>query len=225
MAVLRLVALACVLASLAVAAAAQIPDPGTGAEAFKNCPADIATIGQTVTCTFAVANTGDFPATVSALTEQSPFPGGVIVDISCTIAGGTVIDEGDTLAPNTPCLGTFQVTIPNDRTLCNTFVLDRVTIELAYTQFPVPLFAGAFATEVTAIVCPADISIRKVADELSKVGDPVTYTFTICNDGDITVNRGSVTDTLLGDLTAFFPATLAPDQCVEVVRTRTVAIG
>ena len=57
------------------------------------------------------------------------------------------------------------------------------------------------------------------------MGDPVTYTFEICNDGDVTVNRGSVTDTLLGDITAFFPATLAPGECVEVELTRTVAAG
>ena len=66
----------------------------------------------------------------------------------------------------------------------------------------------------------ADITITKTADALSKVGDSVTYTFRICNVGDITVNRGSVTDTLLGDLTAFFPATLAPGQCAMVERTR-----
>ena len=51
------------------------------------------------------------------------------------------------------------------------------TIALLYTQFPPPLTAGAFATEITLIVCPADISITKTADALSKVGDPVTYTF------------------------------------------------
>ena len=89
-------------------------------------------------------------------------------------------------------------------------------IELLYDQFPVPLTAGAFATHTTAIVCPADISITKTADELSKVGDPVTYTFEICNDGDATVNRGSVTDTLLGDITASFPATLAAGACATV---------
>ena len=49
---------------------------------------------------------------------------------------------------------------------------------------------------------------------------PVTYTFRICNVGDVTVNRGTVTDTLLGDLTTFFPATLTPGQCVDVVQTR-----
>ena len=71
----------------------------------------------------------------------------------------------------------------------------------------------------------ADIEITKTADALSKVGDPVNYTFRICNVGDVAVNRGSVTDTLLGNLTEFFPATLAPDQCVDVVRTRTVLAG
>ena len=39
------------------------------------------------------------------------------------------------------------------------------------------------------------------------------------------MTRGSVTDTLLGNLTEFFPATLAVNQCVAVTRTRTVAAG
>ena len=84
------------------------------------------------------------------------------------------------------------------------------------------MIAGAFATETTHIVCPANITITKTADELSKVGDPVTYTFEICNDGDVTVNRDTVTDTVLGDITASFPATLTPGECVTVERTRTV---
>ncbi len=72
-------------------------------------------------------------------------------------------------------------------------------------------------------MCPADISITKTADELSKVGDPVTYTFEICNVGVAPVNRDSVTDTLLGDITASFPATLAPGECATVELQRTVA--
>jgi uncharacterized repeat protein (TIGR01451 family) len=195
-----------------------------GASATKDCPGLLARLGDTITCNFTVQNIGAFPAQVAELTEQSPFPGGNVVDISC-LAGGVTIDEGDTLAPNVPCTGTFQVTIPNDRTLCNTFLIDRVDISLLYTNFPQPVIAGAFATHVTGILCPAEISITKTADVLSKVGDSVTYTFEICNVGDVTVNRGSVTDTLLGDLTPFFPATLAPDQCATVVRMRTVAAG
>ena len=189
-------------------AEAQVPPQPTGASASKDCPGVAATLGETITCNFTVRNIGFFPGQVTALTEQSPFPGGAVVDISC-VAGGAVIDEGDTLAPSTPCTGTFPVTVPNDPTLCNSPLVDRVEIALLYSQFQVPLVAGAFATHTTLILCPADITITKTADELSKVGDTVTYTFVLCNEGDATVNRGSVVDTLLGDISPSFPATLA----------------
>jgi hypothetical protein len=57
------------------------------------------------------------------------------------------------------------------------------------------------------------------------VGDSVTYTFEICNDGAGVANRVSVIDTLLGNLTPVFPADLDPDECATVTRTRTVAPG
>ena len=117
----------------------------------------------------------------------------------------TVITVGDTLAAGTPCAGTFQVTIPNDPTLCGTAVADRVEIALRYTDV---LVADAGATGITLIVCPADISITKMADALSKVGDEVTYTFEICNDGAGVANRDSVNDTLLGDITDVLPGHL-----------------
>ncbi len=46
------------------------------------------------------------------------------------------------------------------------------------------------------------VKIDKGGDTLSKVGDPVTYTFAIQNDGDLALSLTSVSDTLLGDLTA-----------------------
>jgi uncharacterized repeat protein (TIGR01451 family) len=220
---LPMLALLMVLA-VALPGAAQAQEPGTGASASKECPGALAVLGETITCNFVVQNIGDFPAQVAELTEQSPFPGGTVSDISC-VAGGVVIDEGDTLAPDVPCAGTFQVTIPNDPALCNTFLIDRVDIALQYSQFPQPVIAGAFATHVTGIVCPADISITKTADALGKVGDPVTYTFVLSNDGDAEVNRVSVIDTLLGDISASFPATLAPGASATVTLNRTVLAG
>ena len=72
-------------------------------------------------------------------------------------------------------------------------------------------------------MCPADITVTKTADELSKVGDPVTYTIEICNVGVVAVNRDSVTDTLLGDISASFPATWRRGSVSTVVlQTRTV---
>jgi hypothetical protein len=217
------VALVAAVGTLVGANPAQAQTP-TGAKATKVCAPVITTIGDTVTCDFTVENDGDNPATVAALTEQSPVPGGPTVNVSCT-AGAVVINTGDTLAAHTECLGTIQVTIPDDPTICNTFLTDLVTVLLSYPQFSPPLTAGAFATNSETVICPADITITKTADQLSKVGDSVNYSFEICNVGDVTVNRDTVTDTLLGDLTASFPATLAPGACVTVTQTRTVAAG
>ncbi len=129
---------------------------------------------------------------------------------------------GSTLAPGVDCTGTFQVTIPNNPALCGTAVADRVEIALRYTDV---LIADAGATGITLIVCPADITITKTADALSKVGDSVTYTFEICNVGEGVVDRGTVTDTLLGDLTHPSRQTLDPDECATVIRMRTVEAG
>jgi len=132
---------------------AQEPPPGTGASADKDCPGEAATLGQTITCNFTVENIGDFPAQVTTLTEQTPFPSGPSSAISCT-AGGAAISQGSTLAQATPCTGTFQVTIPNDPALCGTVLTDRVDIQLLYTNFQEPLVAGAFATHLTLVQCP-----------------------------------------------------------------------
>jgi hypothetical protein len=218
-----LVLVAAVGALLVVASPAQAQEPpDIGASAIKNCPIQTAELGETVTCTFIVANLSSLDGVVTSLTETNPDPG-TPVDISCTVVGGTeVISEGDTLAGNTLCAGTVDVTIPDDPALCGTSQTDRVEIALQYNQFDPPLTSGAFATHTFAIICPADISITKTADELSKAGDDVTYTFEICNLGDATVNRDSVNDTLLGDITDSFPPSLAPGECATVVLQRTV---
>lgn len=210
------------LGMLVVASPAQAQEPpDIGASAIKNCPSQTAELGDTVTCTFIVANLSSLDGVVTSLTETNPDPG-TPVNISCTTAGGAVIDAGDTLAGNTLCAGTVDVTIPDDPALCGTSQTDRVEIALQYNQFDPPLTSGAFATHTFAIICPADISITKTADELSKAGDDVTYTFEICNLGDATVNRDSVNDTLLGDITDSFPPSLAPGECATVVLQRTV---
>jgi uncharacterized repeat protein (TIGR01451 family) len=196
----------------------------TGASATKECPPAPALLGETITCMIAVQNVGAFPAVITTLTETSPFPGGTVSDISCE-AGGVTYATGDTLPNGVPCLGTFQVTIPNDPALCGTGHVDRVDIQLRYDNFTPPLVAGAFATHTTQVVCPADISITKTADVLSKVGDSVTYTFLLTNEGDATVDRVSVNDTLLGDVSASFPATLAAGASATVQLQRTVAAG
>ena len=190
------------------------------------------TIGDTVECTATFANSGLLPATVTSLTETEPFiavgnPGnGTPIAITCTLPDGTtVIDVGDTLPPGVVCTAVFEITIPDDPALCNTAFRDRVDIELEYDVGDPPLTAGAFATHTLLVFCPT-IEVTKVADELGKVGDPVTYTITVCNPGLIVVlTRESVIDSLLGDISDEFGATLAADTCEEVVLARDVVAG
>ena len=70
-----------------------------------------------------------------------------------------------------------------------------------------------------------DLTIDKSGDTLSKEGDTITYTFVIKNTGDCTLNRDSVTDTVLGTLTSYFPASLVPNEEVTVTRTHTCPAG
>jgi uncharacterized repeat protein (TIGR01451 family) len=206
-------------------ATAQVPPAdATGAGATKDCPGLTAQLGQTVTCTFTVENEGATPATITELVEISPDPGGAPVDISCSI-GAVTYDEGDLLPNDQVCSGSFTLTVPNDPALCGTALRDRVEVEFSYPAFTPPLTSGAFATHTTLIACPADISITKTADALGKIGDPVTYTFVITNDGDATATRVSVIDTLLGNISASFPATLAAGQSATVTINRTVVAG
>ena len=219
----RVLVLVAAVGMLVAVSSAQAQE-GTGAEANKDCPGISASPGDTVVCNFSIENTGDLPAVITTLTETSPDPGGTPVNISC-VAGGVTYDTGDTLPNDVVCSGTFTLVVPNEPALCGTAIRDRVDIALRYDQFTPPLTAGAFATHTTLIVCPADISVTKVADELSKVGDPVNYTITITNNGDGVVNRVSVIDSLLGDISASFAATLAPGASTQAVVTRTVLAG
>jgi Domain of unknown function DUF11 len=75
------------------------------------------------------------------------------------------------------------------------------------------------------------ITVDKTGDALSKVGDDVTYTFTITNDGSAdspNLILDSINDTVLGDLADEAPAvcdSLAPGTSCTFSVTRTVQAG
>ncbi len=234
---LVLVLVLVVAAFIAVLATAAQAQEQTGATATKDCPQapvnDPYTIGDTVTCTATFRNDGRVPGhgdvadrdrPVCCLSVRRPTGRPSTSSARCRTARRSST-KGDTLAPGVVCTATFGVTIPNDPALCNTVFRDRVDIELEYPQFTPPLTAGAFATHTLLVVCRPTITVTKVADELSKVGDPVNYTIQVCNTGLITVTKQSVIDSLLGDITASFDATLAPGACDSATVSRTVAAG
>ena len=195
-----------------------------GVDVTKTCTPNPVVVGEVVTCTIVVTDTSsdDGPALVN----------GTIVD-SLT---GNLLAAGNTAVVSSNCTAALPDPAGDPRGTC-TIVTRRTvlaadpdrlcnTVTVRYNPQGFPNNITDTATACVDVKRPvADIEITKKADALSKVGDSVTYTFEICNVGDITVTRGSVTDTLLGNLTEFFPATLAPDQCVTVTRTRTVLAG
>ena len=72
-----------------------------------------------------------------------------------------------------------------------------------------------------------ELTVDKDGDTISKVGDDVDYTITITNSGAITLYKQSITDTLLGDLTANAGcgASLAPGESCTINVSRTVQAG
>ncbi len=213
------------LATFTSSAEAVDPPQDTGASATKVCaPAvapDFYTIGETIPCTALFANTGLTPATVTDMTDVAPFislvspDNGAPIDIECALLSdpATVIGEGDTLNPNQVCRADFLATIPNDVAFCNRSFRDLASISLEYPQFDPPLEAFAGASATTAVLCPPSISVRKTADDLGKITDPVNYTIEVCNTGVIPVTKVSVTDPLIPGVDAAFEPALAPGAC------------
>ena len=67
------------------------------------------------------------------------------------------------------------------------------------------------------------MEVTKVADPTtSKAGDSVDYTIRVCNCGDVTLEKTSVNDSLLGDLSGSYGDTLAGDACESHEFPRTV---
>ncbi len=68
---------------------------------------------------------------------------------------------------------------------------------------------GLFTTNVMAATEPdPSIEIEKTGDNLSKAGDSVDYTFVISNTGNIDLERDSVEDDVIGDISSEFPEVL-----------------
>ena len=69
------------------------------------------------------------------------------------------------------------------------------------------------------------ISVAKTCTPTVHVGDDITYEITITNTGNETLNITSVTDTVLGDITSSFPATLGAGLSDTETFTHTADLG
>lgn len=176
----------------------------------------VSVVGETATTTVTVTNTSsaDSPDLANGLIEDTllgdlldPANPHVVssdcaavlpVGGSCTIVAGRVVQAGD---PD-PLAHTVSV---------------RYNPAGGYPNLITD------SAEATSDLVQPDTSLTlTTTPSAGLVGDVIVYTFTITNTGNAALERVSVQDTLLGNLTALFPATLAPGASATVTVNRAI---
>jgi uncharacterized repeat protein (TIGR01451 family) len=165
-------------------------DPDPAIEIVKDADtAGPAGLGETITYTFAVTNTGN--VTLSNATITDPLPGLTWVtgpNVGTLAPGETktgtatyVVTEADVDAGNVHNIATATGTPPEDCVTC--------TPPTDEDDHDVP----------TDELNPA-FTLTKAADTEGPVtlGDTITYTFTVTNTGNVTIENVTVTDALAG---------------------------
>jgi uncharacterized repeat protein (TIGR01451 family) len=156
----------------------------TGVTIKKTGPAT-AEVGETITYTIKVTNTGDVDLYISSLTDT------ILGDLTSQITGGviTLAEVSETFTYTHTVLQTDSDPLYNKITVIgeNQFGADEVTdsddqrVDIKYT----------------------DVSIVKTGPTTALVGETITYTITVYNDGEVDLYIDSLYDTLLGDLSSY----------------------
>jgi uncharacterized repeat protein (TIGR01451 family) len=181
----------------------------------------LSTVGNVVGYSITVTNDGsdDSPALVDGSIVDSLL--GDLLDPLNPFVDGAASTCTPILATGDGCSIVAQRTVqpgdpdPLPNTVTVSYVPEGFVTEVgASDDHAVDLVAGAMSITIT------------VSPESGAVGDLVTYTFVLENTGDVALERISVIDTLLGDLSALFPEALeAAESVVQVVVQREIQAG
>ena len=170
-------------------------------------PTTVTAAGQTVTYTFAIANTGNVTLDNVGVTDAqlAPSLGSSLGPITCTTGtnGSITLAAGDTDS----CSATYTVTQAD---MDNGSITDTATVRGTPPNSNKPVCATSTAT-VIATQTPG-ISVVKTASlpSVSTVGQTVTYTFTITNTGNVTLHNVDVSD---AQSPPSFRSSLSPITC------------
>ncbi|MGV8886286.1 MAG: DUF7507 domain-containing protein [Microbacteriaceae bacterium] len=199
-----------------VAAAPSLTTTKTGS------PTGTVSVGQTITYTFTVRNTGNVTLTGLALTD--PLSGLSAI----TVTGGT--GTLASLDPNQTVIATATYTVTQANVDAGSVRNTATTTGKAPNGATI---TGVSAQSVISTVASAPaITLVKSGSlptgSANKVGDVVTYTFTLTNSGNVTLTAASITDPLVG-LSAITVtggtgslASLAPGQTVTATASYTL---
>lgn len=183
--------------------------------AVKNASANHVTVGNTVTYTFNISNSGNYPASVT-LTDS--FPAGTAFVTNSVLVNGsprpgasplTGINAG-TVSPGTPLAVSFSViveSLPNPQQIVN-----QGTAAFSYTLPDGRTFSqSSTSNTVTIPVSAPNVAVVKSTPSTAlTVGDTVTYTTSVTNSGIDTVNNVQFTDPLPTG-TALVPGSVTVD--------------
>ncbi|TFV91845.1 DUF11 domain-containing protein, partial [Algoriphagus kandeliae] len=185
-----------------------VQDPSISIDKSASQP-DYDTVGEVITYTFKVTNTGNVTLTNVTVDDQLPELSAITPASVLSLAPGQSVDF----------TATYEITQAD---LDNGSVINEATASGFLGQVE---YTDSDDETITAIQRPA-ISLEKSADPTiyDTVGEEITYTFTVTNTGNVTLSNVTVNDPLSG-LSAIVPAsvaTLAPGA--EAVFTATYAI-
>jgi len=176
-------------------------------EITKSGPS-VVMIGSMVTYTYTIKNNSstDSPKLVLEAINDD-----VLGDLSSYVGAANELDPGEEVT----FTAEYKVTVAG--TLTNV-----VTATYGVEGFPNKLVDSA---EHTLFVADPKLKVTKTGDQLSKVGDEVTYTVEIENTGNVALTFDSVADTLKGDITSNFTSPLGVGEAASYSYTYTVPNG
>ncbi|HIE8453667.1 TPA: beta strand repeat-containing protein [Bacillus cereus] len=176
----------------------------------KSTNKQFATIGETISYTILITNSGNTAATNVQLTD--PLPNGTILTPGSVTLNG-VLQNVDSLVALP--IGTipggatftlsFQVTVINITT--QNPIINNAFASYLYTVNPSlpPTSKTANSNSVTSTIRLANLQATKSVDKtFAEVGDVLTYTFSLTNDGNVAANNIVLSDSIANG-TAFVP--------------------
>jgi uncharacterized repeat protein (TIGR01451 family) len=178
-----------------------IPDAGILVE--KSCPSE-AGVGDTVTYTITVTNTGD-----DALED---------ITVSDTVLGDLSDSFADTLDPGEFESHDFdhEVTPDDPDPLENVVTATGVGVESEQS-------VESVANCLTDITHVPDIAVEKTCPEVAATGDEITYSVTVTNTGNEPLTNVTVVDSVAGDLSDSFPDVLGVGESASLEYTHVVS--
>ena len=172
--------------------AAQSPTLSIGKSAN---PTTVTAAGQNVAYTFSVTNTGNVTVSSVGVTDVPVSPAGLVIAtcIDLTSPTGTCSGATTTLVPGQSAIFTGSYTVTQADINHGTIQDTALASGTSPSSTPVTATSSQVTVNVTQT---ASLTIAKTANPLivTAAGQPIAYTFTVFNNGNLTLTSVGVTD-------------------------------